>query len=165
MRRVRAAIEHDLLQPANLLRAVVHFDGLPCDQLEPLSGLPPTAITTHARCFLRFRDPAAAAHFSGLLLQQQQLVESEGGQLKGSCYGALLEGERERVYCEAIVAAKAGVRERRRRAQAAKRQRHQTEKQAKPKEKSLPEVAAVPAATAATVETNHPKPKRIVFDE
>ncbi|VDD82069.1 unnamed protein product [Mesocestoides corti] len=144
MRRVRAAIEGTLLRPHGLLQSVAHFDGQPCDQLPPQQV--PTVDESCVRCFIRFCDSTAAQTFSALL-------EEGGG---GGGAGFVLAGDRERAYCEAIVAAKMGVRERRRRAQAAKRQRRCTKSPNDPRE---------PPAAAVAVDTLHPMPKRIVFDE
>ncbi|KAL5110667.1 Serine/arginine-rich splicing factor 12 [Taenia crassiceps] len=162
MRRVRAAIEHSILQPNRLLRAVAHFDTKPCDCLQFLEAMgsdpiPSTSKSdTVVRVFVRFCGAAEARTFVRLL---SDYTMASGGD-SGGCFawGSVLEGRRERAYCATIAAAKAGGVERRRRAQVAKRRRKVGRRQCQPAQSQKPTVAAV-------VDNGLPKPTRIVFDE
>ncbi|KAL5966707.1 La-related protein 7 [Taenia solium] len=168
MRRVRAAIEHSILQPHRLLRAVAHFDTKPCDYLQPLEevreGTDPVSIPstsqsdTAVRVFVRFREAAEARTLVGLL--SEYTMGNSGGGVSGGCFawGSVLEGQRERAYCATIAAAKAGGAERRRRAQVAKRRRKADRQQCQPAQPQKP-------TAAAAVNNGLPKPTRIVFDE
>lgn len=171
MRRVRAAIEHSILQPHRLLRAVAHFDTKPCNCLQSLEeikeGADPVPIPstsqpdTVVRVFVRFRGAAEARTFVRLLSDYTMGNSGDsGGGVSGGCFawGSVLEGQRERAYCTAIAAAKAGGAERRRRAQVAKRRRKVDRQQCQPAQPQKPTVAAV-------VDNGLPKPTRIVFDE
>lgn len=157
MRRVRASIERTVLAPHNLLRCVLHFDGQQCDddRLAPLR--PPDS--SRARCFLRFREPAAAADFVAVCkaVGTGGCGDSANEETQG-LFAVLLEGEREKLYCAAIATEKAGVRERRRRQQAAKRQR-QTKKTSTTTEEHVKETNMEVASQGVF------PPKRIVFDE
>nr|CDS23420.1 lupus la ribonucleoprotein [Echinococcus granulosus] len=170
MRRVRAAIEHNILQPHRLLRAVAHFDTKPCDHPPPLEemrgGMDPVPIPSTSHCvttvrvFVRFRGVAEARTFARLLSDCTMGNGDDSGS-GGGCFawGSVLEGQREREYCVAIAVAKAGGAERRRRAQVAKRRRKADQQQQhQPAQLQKPIVAAV-------VDNGLPKPTQIVFDE
>ncbi|VDM30193.1 unnamed protein product [Hydatigera taeniaeformis] len=167
MRRVRAAIEHSILQPHRLLRSVAHFDTKPCDNLQPLEeigegtdhvSIPSTSqYGAIVRVFVRFREATEARTFACLL---SHCTIGNGGDSSGGCFawGSVLEGQRERAYCATIAAAKAGGAERRRRVQVAKRRRKVNQQHYRP---SQPQKLTAPAV----VDNGLPKPTRIVFDE
>lgn len=194
MRRVRATIEHKLLQPHSLLHSVVHFD----TQMSSCESLPRIALpgsdgstrrvtdtlssSTTARVFVRFRGSLEAQAFADLCecsgtADSTELVESMMPR------AIVLEGSRERAYCAAIAAAKAGGAERRRRAQAAKRRRKSNKPQLQPKgddgeeeetenergERLQPvkssHLRKLPDPMVVGAKTEVARPKRIVFDD
>ncbi|KAL7063892.1 hypothetical protein AAHC03_05286 [Spirometra sp. Aus1] len=173
MRRIRGCIERLFLQPHDLLHRVVHFDLSPSDDL--LAKLPCqyTDADSYARCFVRFRDPESAAVFLEAtkrveLVDRSPIPEADtlaASPSKKSSFqmSFLLEGERERTYCMAIVASRVGLRERRRKMQARRRDRQK----AVAASASPGKVDAAASSDGRTLcnKAAAPKPTHIVFDE
>nr|VZI36356.1 unnamed protein product [Spirometra erinaceieuropaei] len=173
MRRIRGCIERLFLQPHDLLHRVVHFDLSPSDDL--LAKLPCqyTDADSYARCFVRFRDPESAAVFLEAtkrveLVDRSPIPEADtlaASPSKKSSFqmSFLLEGERERTYCMAIVASRVGLRERRRKMQARRRDRQK----AVAASASPGKVDAAASSDGRTLcnKAVAPKPTHIVFDE